>query len=149
MDHVVQCRECGSTNIKDESLCLNCESSDIYVDDIPSLAEVMDEVRVDFASKNKPTYDFLSVNEDDEFVEKLLEFAREASDLAHLEEHEQKIIEDTGFQWQRDENCPHDDVILCSYNQTVNGGYLGDCYAGFVYVKLPKSGKVFQFEYSM
>ena len=119
-----------------------------YSDDIPSFSEVMEAVDKDFEVKNKPTYDFLYANEDANFVEKLLEFANEVSELANLKEHEQKIIEDTGFEWKNDTEFPHSDVILCSFNQTVNGGYTGDDYSGYAYVKLPKSGKVFQFKYS-
>lgn len=113
-----------------------------------SLCEVMNAVCKEFEIINKPTYDFLDENEDFEFVEKLLEFANEVSDLANLYEHEQKIIEDIGFEWQNDTELAHPDVIQCSFNQTVNGGYLGDEYSGYAYVKLPKSGKVFQFQYS-
>ena len=120
----------------------NCSSN------IPSFDEVMEAVYKDFEVKNKPTYDFLYANEDADFVEKLLEFANEVSELANLKEHEQKIIKDTGFEWKHDVDFSHSDVILCSFNQTVNGGYTGDDYSGYAYVKLPKSGKVFQFEYS-
>lgn len=119
-----------------------------HSDDIPSFSEVMEAVYKDFEVKNKPTYDFLYANEDANFVEKLLEFANEVSELANLKEHEQKIIEDTGFEWKNDTEFPHSDIILCSFNQTVNGGHTGDDYSGYAYVKLPKSGKVFQFEYS-
>ena len=119
-----------------------------HSDDIPSFSEVMEAVYKDFEVKNKPTYDFLYANEDANFVEKLLEFANEVSELANLKEHEQKIIEDTGFEWKNDTEFPHSDIILCSFNQTVNGGYSGDDCSGYAYVKLPKSGKVFQFEYS-
>lgn len=149
MEHIVQCRKCLSNNIKEEKLCLNCGSNDIYIDDIPTLSEVMEQVHNDFEIKNKPTYDFLKQYEDDEFVEKLLEFAEEVSELANLCEHEQKIIEDNDFEWTSDEDYPHEDIIKCSFNQTVNGGYLGDDFSGYCYVKLPNSGKVFQFEYSM
>lgn len=116
--------------------------------DIPSLSEVMEAVYKDFELKNKPTYDFLYSNEDADFIVKLLEFANEVSDLANLKEHEQKIIEDDGFEWKNDTEFPHSDFIQCSFNQTVNGGYTGDDYSGYAYVKLPKTGKVFQFEYS-
>lgn len=149
MEHSVQCVVCGSGNVENEKLCLDCKSDDINIDDIPSYSEVMDEIYADFEEKNKPTYEFLAENEDEEFVEKLLEFANEVSEMANLGEHEQKIIDDNGFNWKNDDEYPHSDIVQCAFNQTVNGGYLGDEYSGYAYVKLPRSGKVFQFEYSM
>lgn len=148
MEHIVQCKDCGSIYVLNEKICNNCQSINIYVDDVPTYAEVMKETHKEFEEKNKPTYDFLEKNEDEDFIEMLLEFANEVTDMANLCEHEQKIIDDNGFEWKNEEDYPHADVIQCSFNQTVNGGYLGDCYSGYAYVKLPKSGKVFQFEYA-
>jgi len=118
-------------------------------DDIPSLEDVMKQVCLDFEKQNKPTYQYLSENEDEEFVKKLIEFAEEVSELTDMKTHKQNIIDDNGFKWKHNEEYIHSDVILCDFNQTVDGGYRGDDFSGFAYVKLPKSGKVFQFEYSM
>jgi len=115
---------------------------------IPSFGDVMKQIYLDFEKQNKPTYQYLSENEDEEFVKKLIEFAEEVSDLADIRTHKQNIVEDEDFEWKHDEEYIHSDVILCDFSQTVNGGYTGDDYSGHAYVKLPKSGKVFQFEYS-
>jgi len=115
----------------------------------PSLSEVMDKIRKDFEEKNRKTYELLKKYEEPEFIEKLLDFANEVSDLSDLREQEVNIIEDEDFIWRKDDDYPHSNEILCAFNQTVNGGYTGDSFSGFAFVKLPKSGKVFQFEYSM
>jgi len=117
--------------------------------EFPSLSEVIDQIHKDFEEKNRKTYDFLKKYEEPEFIEKLLDFANEVAELSDLREHEQNIIEDKDFIWRKNEDYPYSDEILCAFNQTVNGGYTGDSFSGYAFVKLPKSGKVFQFEYSM
>jgi len=96
-----------------------------------------------YREKNNEVLNRISHWEDDDFMERLEEYL-----ITDITTSNYEIVKEVPRQL-RDEGDTDEEYELTVYvNQTTNGGYTGDDFAGTMWIALPTSGRYLKVSYS-